>query len=70
MQAHVSLFLFAGTWWLEEGRRVEWGLDGVVTKKNVIERYVIVTISSCVKWYQRDISGEKKEERRKRTSFN
>lgn len=33
MQAHVSLFLFAGTWWLEEGRRVEWGLDGVVTKK-------------------------------------
>lgn len=39
-------------------------------KKNVIERYVIVTISSGVKWYQRDISAEKKRGRRKGTSFN
>lgn len=28
MQAHVSLFLFAGTGWLEEERGVEWRLNG------------------------------------------
>lgn len=45
MQTHVSLFLFAGTQWLEEERRGEWQPDGS-HNKTVIERYVIVTISS------------------------
>ena len=59
--------LFAGTWWLEEERRVEWQPDGS-HNKTVIERYVIVTISSWGKWYQRDIPAKKR--RRKGTSFN
>lgn len=68
MQTRVSLFfLFAGTCWLEEKRWVEWQPDGS-HNKTVIERYVIVTISSCEKWYQRDIPAKKK--RRKGTSFN
>lgn len=45
MHTHVSLFLFAGTRWLEEERRVEWQPDGS-HNKTVIERYVIMTISS------------------------
>lgn len=63
MQTHVSLFLFAGTWWLEEERRVEWQPDGS-HNKTVIERYVIVTISSWGKWYQRDIPVTKKREKK------
>lgn len=55
MQAHVSRSLFAGMWLLEEERKVEWQLDGS-HNKTVIERYVIVAISGCSKWYQRDIS--------------
>lgn len=45
MQTHVSLFLIAGTLWLEEERRVEWQPDGS-HNKTLIERYVIVTTSS------------------------
>lgn len=45
MQTHVSLFHSAGTQWLGEERGVEWQLDGS-HNKTIIERYVIVTISS------------------------
>lgn len=55
MQARVSLSFFAGMWWLEEERKVEWQLDGR-HNKTVIERYVIMAISGWSKWYQRDIS--------------
>ena len=48
--------------WLEEERRVEWHPDGS-HNKTVIERYVIVTISSCGKWYQRDIPAEKEDKK-------
>lgn len=55
MQAYVSRSLVAGMWLLEEEKKVEWQLDGS-HNKTVIERYVIVAISGCSKWYQRDIS--------------
>lgn len=67
-------------WGKEEGLNRDWMVESTPhphsnpppkKKKNiVIERYVIVTISSGVKWYQRDISAEKKKWRRKGTSFN
>lgn len=47
---------------LRKERRVEWQPDGS-HNKTVIERYVIMTISSRVKWYQRDIHAKKTEER-------
>lgn len=70
MQTEVSLFLFAGTRWLEEEeeRRVEWQPDGS-HNKTVIERYVIMTILSWGKWYQRDIPAEKKGKEKKGNLF-